>query len=880
MDDFVYLQEYAYGGASQAGDGMHAGCMPPSSESSRNGYTHGLRNNAWGFDSAFPSNSDGQMTPMDTSINNQAGFHTQSAFDDNNTSLQMPAVTLAPQHISQNTFVTNSNLGHLHSPSEGFDTGNMCSPNLLAPHMNAHLSTPAPAFSHQHPSFTTSNGQRRVPLAEGPQHNTMRRSRQSGITTTPAVQKQNASVVTSAASATPDNIDPALRNLSAPKQRRTAAKKPRSAPQGPAQEKQKRAPRAKPAPNQSGVQKSKRAPWAKKDDQNSGAATGQPPSPAVAHMSASKQSAIAPEIGERNTSVNNNGASSVNGAAGNSTTIAREVAQTAMPPFEHILNGDPGTQAPLSRQHKGIRAGNIINPSLDMQPGMGDSSSYDKVNTMNKPQSFQPNMVIPNSQGMPHSKPSSQMKGFAAAGTIHGSDSSQLNDTATPTPATSASQFAPPEDASMIHDHNGGVPFGSPIANAYGGGEEDFGLENVTVVPCAAAPPPAAPSRNNAGASPATSSQGNSNVTPNFELASPVFDDSRSALDDLLSREGSLSFEEQFAVEFLRGDPRLNRRDTPSCPTPTSQENGEDVVPTTLCGGGIEGVATGNVADQAFHSQFTKAFGPEPVRNNSTTDLTFPASTISAPNNSGLSLANNSPLSLANNSPLSPANNSPLSATNNSGLSATNNSALSPHDIAQAISEARTKGSYLSRYLRYFKKMDDSDSSLTSLEDMTPDPNFSDSGNSQHGQAANVAPQTAHQLHTGNAHLPAAQAQTGNGPIPGLTFRNQAEAVSANLGPTFTPVRPDHTLPQTDQDRQRIVLRLLQAMRNRDDVLDKGGNVFNNRWLLQDDNGNYREFYDEHAEEKVCWDVLVCYIASVYLSSSLTYIAGMCRRFA
>ena len=53
-----------------------------------------------------------------------------------------------------------------------------------------------------------------------------------------------------------------------------------------------------------------------------------------------------------------------------------------------------------------------------------------------------------------------------------------------------------------------------------------------------------------------------------------------------------------------------------------------------------------------------------------------------------------------------------------------------------------------------------------------------------------------------------------------------------------------------------MVLRLVRAMRNRVNTLDKKGTAYLNRWG-RIENGMIVEYYKQEAMEKVCWDILV-----------------------
>jgi hypothetical protein len=121
--------------------------------------------------------------------------------------------------------------------------------------------------------------------------------------------------------------------------------------------------------------------------------------------------------------------------------------------------------------------------------------------------------------------------------------------------------------------------------------------------------------------------------------------------------------------------------------------------------------------------------------------------------------------------------------------------------------------------------------------------------------SSNHAPSPEHSAsHPMRSH----QAEGGDeSRLPGLHFSNAKEAEEAGLGPQWAPYRPDNTIPQNDTDRQRVVLRLLQALRNREGTQDRMGHVYRSRWAQVDSDNNPIEFYDPRAMEKVCWDILV-----------------------
>ncbi|KAF1846237.1 uncharacterized protein K460DRAFT_406455 [Cucurbitaria berberidis CBS 394.84] len=90
-----------------------------------------------------------------------------------------------------------------------------------------------------------------------------------------------------------------------------------------------------------------------------------------------------------------------------------------------------------------------------------------------------------------------------------------------------------------------------------------------------------------------------------------------------------------------------------------------------------------------------------------------------------------------------------------------------------------------------------------------------------------------------------------------LNFTNLREARDSVLNRDLDcmPPSPDLSIPKTDEQRAGYVLRLLLAMRNRDDVLDK--DVESKRYNAtgtDDMGGGY--YYKEEDMEKVCWEIV------------------------
>jgi hypothetical protein len=95
-------------------------------------------------------------------------------------------------------------------------------------------------------------------------------------------------------------------------------------------------------------------------------------------------------------------------------------------------------------------------------------------------------------------------------------------------------------------------------------------------------------------------------------------------------------------------------------------------------------------------------------------------------------------------------------------------------------------------------------------------------------------------------------------PTTGLFFNNYAEAVTACIVPQWSPVSPDDTIPTSNAERQVVVVKLVQALQNRNRNEDKKGHVYKCRWGLIKSDGSVKEFYNEQAMEKVCWEIEVC----------------------
>ncbi|CAO2649828.1 Nn.00g011200.m01.CDS01 [Neocucurbitaria sp. VM-36] len=90
-----------------------------------------------------------------------------------------------------------------------------------------------------------------------------------------------------------------------------------------------------------------------------------------------------------------------------------------------------------------------------------------------------------------------------------------------------------------------------------------------------------------------------------------------------------------------------------------------------------------------------------------------------------------------------------------------------------------------------------------------------------------------------------------------LTFTNLNEARNAvlNRALDWMPPSPDPTIPTTDSQRANYVLRLLLAMRNRNNVLDKDVESKRYNATGQDDMGS-GYYYKEEDMEKVCWEIV------------------------
>jgi hypothetical protein len=91
-----------------------------------------------------------------------------------------------------------------------------------------------------------------------------------------------------------------------------------------------------------------------------------------------------------------------------------------------------------------------------------------------------------------------------------------------------------------------------------------------------------------------------------------------------------------------------------------------------------------------------------------------------------------------------------------------------------------------------------------------------------------------------------------------LFFNSHREASREWSGPSWTFPTDDHSIPQTDVEKQNWVRLLVDAFNNREDIMDKTtGPVINARWLKKDENGNYISYYGEHTIERVCWEMVV-----------------------
>ncbi|KAF2844624.1 hypothetical protein T440DRAFT_374288, partial [Plenodomus tracheiphilus IPT5] len=71
----------------------------------------------------------------------------------------------------------------------------------------------------------------------------------------------------------------------------------------------------------------------------------------------------------------------------------------------------------------------------------------------------------------------------------------------------------------------------------------------------------------------------------------------------------------------------------------------------------------------------------------------------------------------------------------------------------------------------------------------------------------------------------------------------------------YSAPKDDETIPSTDEERGRWVLRLLVAMKNRHAILDKKTKA-NKRWALPEDGKEPKTFYGEDEMERVCWEIV------------------------
>lgn len=104
-----------------------------------------------------------------------------------------------------------------------------------------------------------------------------------------------------------------------------------------------------------------------------------------------------------------------------------------------------------------------------------------------------------------------------------------------------------------------------------------------------------------------------------------------------------------------------------------------------------------------------------------------------------------------------------------------------------------------------------------------------------------------------------------------LNFTNCDEARNTvhNRTIAWGPPKPDNTIPTTNEHRASYVLRLLLAMRNRTNVLDKDQDSKRYNAKGAEDMGD-GYYYQEGDMEKVCWEIVV---RNSYFISPLTSIA-------
>ncbi|KAH7377309.1 hypothetical protein BKA66DRAFT_422476 [Pyrenochaeta sp. MPI-SDFR-AT-0127] len=91
-----------------------------------------------------------------------------------------------------------------------------------------------------------------------------------------------------------------------------------------------------------------------------------------------------------------------------------------------------------------------------------------------------------------------------------------------------------------------------------------------------------------------------------------------------------------------------------------------------------------------------------------------------------------------------------------------------------------------------------------------------------------------------------------------LKFSSRDEARNTALDRTLTwsPPKPDATIPTTPGQRAGYVLRLLLAMRNRDNVLDKARESKHFNAKGAEDMGGGYYYYKAEDMETVCWEIV------------------------
>ena len=89
-----------------------------------------------------------------------------------------------------------------------------------------------------------------------------------------------------------------------------------------------------------------------------------------------------------------------------------------------------------------------------------------------------------------------------------------------------------------------------------------------------------------------------------------------------------------------------------------------------------------------------------------------------------------------------------------------------------------------------------------------------------------------------------------------FTSLNEARHAVLNRDIYFMSPSPDDTIPTNDKQRAVYVRRLLLAMRNRDEVLDRDAESKRYNATGKDDMGD-GYYYEVEDMEKVCWEVVV-----------------------